>query len=433
MNRVRLWTLLALAGAAIAPASAAGVSDSVLSLTAHGRDGAVVHGTAIVVARHGWILTSASLVFHRDDVTVSNGQGLPRKATFVAGDVGADLALLRIAADLPPLLFAAGLPDKDSAVSSLSAGAGGTVRSASGVLGGELLGYEWLLKHSAVFGPSGYGGALLNACGEAVGLDRVDPVHPGNPPSGYAVAAPLKQLEEFVGRAGVSLHRAPTPCGVAPTAATAVAEQAAAPQAAPDNPVSISAPAVMATPEDLVAAKHAARARRLALWALGAGVVLLIGVALVSVLLFLRRGRVVRRAVRAKASSGPPPLVLAGAPPREPSYVPPQLLPGARDILLEGSLPDGSQFTIKIPALALCDDDGAVIGRNPEGAEFVIARERVSRRHCRLYMSDGRICIADMGSTNGTMLNGQFVQGGEPLQAGDVLLIGDVSLRIVLR
>lgn len=60
-----------------------------------------------------------------------------------------------------------------------------------------------------------------------------------------------------------------------------------------------------------------------------------------------------------------------------------------------------------------------------------VASEAVSRHHAALFIADGRAWVQDLGSTNGTRLNGQPVDTTAPLVPGDELdLAGEVVLRV---
>ena len=70
-----------------------------------------------------------------------------------------------------------------------------------------------------------------------------------------------------------------------------------------------------------------------------------------------------------------------------------------------------------------------VVGRSP-GADIVIAASYVSGRHARFTRMGEALLVEDLGSTNGTTVNGQAVSGLVKLEAGDVVSIGDVTLRV---
>lgn len=73
---------------------------------------------------------------------------------------------------------------------------------------------------------------------------------------------------------------------------------------------------------------------------------------------------------------------------------------------------------------------GVVIGRDPGGDIPLPSDTKASRSHARLVADGAGIAIEDMGSTNGTYVNGQRVTGRQALVAGDTVVIGMTSLRM---
>src|SRR6185295_8817556 len=65
-----------------------------------------------------------------------------------------------------------------------------------------------------------------------------------------------------------------------------------------------------------------------------------------------------------------------------------------------------------------------VIGRS-EVADVVLDEPAASRLHARLIVADGEIRIADLGSRNGTRVNGAAVEGAVVLGRGDEIAIGE--------
>ena len=94
----------------------------------------------------------------------------------------------------------------------------------------------------------------------------------------------------------------------------------------------------------------------------------------------------------------------------------------APDVVIEVREPN--QAARKVPA------SGAPIriGRAPE-CELVLRDSRVSRRHARLAPRDGVLVLTDLGSTNGTRVNGHRVSE-VVLGAGDRILVGETTLTI---
>jgi len=72
-------------------------------------------------------------------------------------------------------------------------------------------------------------------------------------------------------------------------------------------------------------------------------------------------------------------------------------------------------------------DGDVVIGRG-EAAQVRVFDSSVSRAHARIAMSGGRAEIADLGSQNGTKVNGERIVGTRPLLSGDVITILGVTL-----
>lgn len=70
-----------------------------------------------------------------------------------------------------------------------------------------------------------------------------------------------------------------------------------------------------------------------------------------------------------------------------------------------------------------------VIGRSP-GADIVIGDDFVSSRHARVFQRGNEVVIEDLGSTNGTIVNGERLRVPEALRPGDSIDIGQVRLEV---
>ncbi|MBK9036092.1 MAG: sigma 54-interacting transcriptional regulator [Myxococcales bacterium] len=106
--------------------------------------------------------------------------------------------------------------------------------------------------------------------------------------------------------------------------------------------------------------------------------------------------------------------------------------------MTDHTLPDPTQATPRDPgatppALVVIEDDrswryvlppaGAVtIGRVPE-CEVVLGDPTASRKHAQLRIDDGRAFVADLGSYNGTLVNGDAIAAERELRTGDVIQI----------
>lgn len=68
-----------------------------------------------------------------------------------------------------------------------------------------------------------------------------------------------------------------------------------------------------------------------------------------------------------------------------------------------------------------------VIGRGRD-CEITLLDERISRQHSEIYFDGESYLVSDLGSFNGTYLNGEMLGDTHPLEDGDQLQIGPVVL-----
>src|SRR5947209_4892209 len=75
--------------------------------------------------------------------------------------------------------------------------------------------------------------------------------------------------------------------------------------------------------------------------------------------------------------------------------------------------------------------DITVVGRR-EDCDLRIPLGDVSRKHCRIIRNeaDGTITLEDLGSANGTFINGERIQQETFAQPGDTITVGPVSFVI---
>lgn len=71
-----------------------------------------------------------------------------------------------------------------------------------------------------------------------------------------------------------------------------------------------------------------------------------------------------------------------------------------------------------------------VVGRAPD-SDITLMDGEVSRHHARLWVEAGRVHLEDLGSTNGTRLNGEAVEASVEVRAGDRLAMGGHVLKLV--
>lgn len=75
--------------------------------------------------------------------------------------------------------------------------------------------------------------------------------------------------------------------------------------------------------------------------------------------------------------------------------------------------------------------DVTVVGRKEGLCDLVLDRASVSKLHCLVVKTDGLLYIRDLGSTNGTKVNGQRVIRGA-LLPGDKLAFAGARYRVEL-
>ena len=69
-----------------------------------------------------------------------------------------------------------------------------------------------------------------------------------------------------------------------------------------------------------------------------------------------------------------------------------------------------------------------VLGRHLE-SDIVLNDSNVSRKHAEFVCAAGEVIVRDLGSTNGTKVNGVSVTGDQLLQHGDVINFGTAQVR----
>jgi hypothetical protein len=92
------------------------------------------------------------------------------------------------------------------------------------------------------------------------------------------------------------------------------------------------------------------------------------------------------------------------------------MVPSVADFTLE--IVEGPNAGLQVPL-----DRPVSIGRDP-GVELVLQDDLVSRHHARITPSRGGATLEDLGSTNGTFVNGNEVHAPTFTSAGDQILVG---------
>ncbi len=76
-------------------------------------------------------------------------------------------------------------------------------------------------------------------------------------------------------------------------------------------------------------------------------------------------------------------------------------------------------------------EDVIVVGRKQGICDLIVDRNSVSKLHCLIVKTDGLLFVRDLGSTNGTKVNGQRVTRGA-LLPGDELAFASAKYRVHL-
>ena len=112
-----------------------------------------------------------------------------------------------------------------------------------------------------------------------------------------------------------------------------------------------------------------------------------------------------------------------------------------------GAVPERTRLGGELPSVGPSEEllvtEGPAQGRRlPLDEEFLVGRSmgedgklgddpQLSRRHARLANDGGRLIIEDLGSANGTFVNGTRITQPVPLAVGDSVKIGQTTLAVV--
>src|SRR5215210_7928505 len=77
----------------------------------------------------------------------------------------------------------------------------------------------------------------------------------------------------------------------------------------------------------------------------------------------------------------------------------------------------------------IVNDKPIIVGRSSD-LDMVLVEDMVSRKHARITMQQDQIWIEDLGSTNGTFVNGEKIKRAR-LKEGDRVLIGTLILKVI--
>lgn len=85
----------------------------------------------------------------------------------------------------------------------------------------------------------------------------------------------------------------------------------------------------------------------------------------------------------------------------------------------------------KVGAKIAVKKEEFLIGRSPE-CHLCAASTSISRRHCAITRNGTKVTIKDLGSRNGTLVNGEKAVGEVELQSGDEITIGSLGFLVTI-
>ena len=455
------------------------VRESLVRVRAYDSNRVMAEGTGFVVNKEGHVLTNAHLLEQSDQITVlslKTGAEILSKQTFVNEDM--NLALLHVQGlGLPPLKLSEQGADVGRIVQTLKYATDETVQLSQGTIGvyQDIPGMTaddptvHMLEHNAMISSSEFGMPLFNECGQVVAMNTPEP-DAGHwltgritEPEGKVLAlrsndiiAVLKDKEithtavtdvclsaiERAQRTARQQQKAAETAAAAKQEAEKARQQAEAAKAAAEEDAAMkkqaaeSAEAARRTAEETSRLKQE-EAERLQQeqtkkeqqlqWAVITGTILIL-LALLGWAIYARSKRKKLQVADARLSSAEQEAEEA----RQVAAKAPK--PAPFKCILEGQDDTGKPFTLSIPALALGDPAGVVLGRNPADSEFIIDHDEISREHTRLTYSNDRLYAEDLDTLNGTTVNGNVLQPREKvlLQDKDRLQMGPLILTVRL-
>ena len=102
--------------------------------------------------------------------------------------------------------------------------------------------------------------------------------------------------------------------------------------------------------------------------------------------------------------------------------VPVAVSTGGRLVVLESPvLDEGDEYSV--------DSAPLTVGRGGQNDVAIDGDEFASARHVRFEPRRDGVWVQDLGSTNGTLVNGVRIDGARRLEPGDVVRVGETDLR----
>ena len=94
------------------------------------------------------------------------------------------------------------------------------------------------------------------------------------------------------------------------------------------------------------------------------------------------------------------------------------------------SLPAERPVALQVGSETHIVDGSITLGRSSSSG-LVITDSEVSRAHSEVAVVEGELIVRDLGSTNGTRVNGDVIAAPTKLSVGDVITVGNTEIRVV--
>lgn len=144
----------------------------------------------------------------------------------------------------------------------------------------------------------------------------------------------------------------------------------------------------------------------------------------VLVLLYLFVWRIARTAIRDVRGSSESMILSPGHgfdPQPSPSAAPPPSATPGRLLVIESDI-------LPVGAAVVLDQPEVLLGRDPHAAAVLDGDGFVSGRHAMVRLRGGSPTVTDLGSTNGTYVNGNRIAAETALHEGDELAVGSTRM-----
>ncbi len=139
------------------------------------------------------------------------------------------------------------------------------------------------------------------------------------------------------------------------------------------------------------------------------------------VLLYLFIWMIVRSATRDVRSAPQESIVLSAAEATALRAQQPRTAKTRLSVVSSPTLPAGRRVTIV---------EATIVGRSPDCALHLDHDDYVSSRHAQITPVADGVWVEDLGSTNGTFVNGAQVTSARLVHAGELIRIGETQLRV---